>query len=374
MRYFAILLALVIAIASAIAYWMWSNQPQEPAQVVVAQPEPQQVQVPETVILVARRNIPVGTRLSEADIDRQTWPQHLVHAEFIPDGSQVSLIDMVTRTPFQAREPFALSRLANPNDPSFLAAQLPPGMRAVTIPVDAITGVNGFVSPGDRVDILIKHEIGLDSDFVSDADLQSRNEGDGPSPKAVTTQRLPKENRYRVPLLMTENKRSSRPTLTVSEVLISNVKILAVGTQSYQYENSKSAPTNVTVQVTDLQAQKLRHADLGNISLAMRSLEDSEDQSLPRPVADADMTRLTPPSFFPFLYPEGDYDADLLDLTTIEYDQAEEEGDNGALSIGDTPTITIIRGVEKETMGVEKSSRNTVNRNEMVHEEAYHAE
>lgn len=344
MRLFFIFLALVIAVAAGMAFWLLSAEEEAPVEVVV-QPAPvAPVQVQDATILVARQDIPVGKRITEQDIDRQAWPSHLVHEEFIRQGGEAGLIDMVARTPFQAREPFAVSRLANPNDPSFLAAQLPEGKRAVTIPVDAISGINGFISPGDRVDVLINHEIGLGRNFVSGMDIQATGPGQELSdrPKITTTQPLPRESRYQVPLLMTSGKDQARPMLEVTEVLLSNVRILAVGQQSYQYENATNVPTNVTLEVTDLEAQKLRHAENGSLSLALRSLNDAEELSVPRPVADADMTRLTPPSYFPYLYTQGDYGVEFIDLDEIDYGAPQED-------IGGSGQVTIIRGVEKET-------------------------
>ena len=46
-----------------------------------------------------------------------------------------------------------------PGDRGFLAAALGPGMRAVTVPVSAKTGVGGFIFPGDRVDLLVTHGV-----------------------------------------------------------------------------------------------------------------------------------------------------------------------------------------------------------------------
>src|SRR4029453_2276891 len=46
-----------------------------------------------------------------------------------------------------------------PNDRGFLAAALSPGMRAITVPVSATTGVAGFVFPGDRVDMVLTQEV-----------------------------------------------------------------------------------------------------------------------------------------------------------------------------------------------------------------------
>src|SRR5580658_4035513 len=93
----------------------------------------------------------------------QTWPKHLKLDDMVEaNPSEPSgLLKMVARTPFTKGEPIMLSRLANEKDPSFLAASLPKGMRVVTIAVDQVSGVAGFIFPGDRVDVIITHDISL---------------------------------------------------------------------------------------------------------------------------------------------------------------------------------------------------------------------
>lgn len=345
MRLFMIFIALVIAIFAGVGVWFASTPQGEPeSSVVVAQPEATQVEVRETSILVARQDIPVGHRLTEDDIDRMPWPSHLVHEEFKEVGEEMSLIDMVARTPFKAREPFTQSRLANPNDPGFLAAQVSKGKRAVTIPVDSVTGINGFVFPGDRVDIIVSHKVGLENDFKME-NASARGEKGGENNEAVTAMRLPVERKHKVPLLMAPNKYGARPVINITEVLINNVKVLAVGHQSYQYESTERTPTNITVEVDELQAQKLRHAETGTLSLALRSLDDAQDETMPRPVGDSDMSRLTPPAYFPYVYDSEQYPVKQVELEATDYSSAEEIEEN-------RNDVAIIRGVKKEIVGV----------------------
>lgn len=346
MRLFIIFFALVIAVAAGAGFWLL-NQEDETESRVLAQPaQPAPVIVEEQTILTARQDIPVGKKLDENDIDRQTWPAHLVHPDFIVDGSEGTVVNRVARTAFKQGQPLVGSFLANPDDPGFLAAQLAPGMRAVTIPVDAITGVNGFIFPGDRVDVLVKHEIGLEQDYQ---DSDSESVDGGPAQKATTVQRLPRQSSYSVPLLMTSSKRQGRPSLNLTEVLLPNVRILAVGKMPTQYEGAQASPTNVTLEVTEQQAQMLRHAENGSLSLSLRSLEDAEDTTVPRPTADADMSNIIPPAYFPYLYKKGDYSTETLELEEVDYGEADQD-----VVEKQKNHIAIIRGVKKEIVGVDR--------------------
>ena len=58
-----------------------------------------------------------------------------------------------------AGEPVTRGALVRPGDRGFLAAALGPGMRAVTVPVSAKTGVGGFVFPGDKVDLVLTQSV-----------------------------------------------------------------------------------------------------------------------------------------------------------------------------------------------------------------------
>lgn len=347
MRLFIIFIALVIALAAGVGFWLVSQD--DPVETdIVQQPQgPQAVAVEEQTILIARQDIPVGKTLDENDIDRQVWPAHLVHPDFAVDGEDALIVNRVTRTAFKQGQPLMKSFLANPNDPGFLAAQLGEGMRAITIPVDVITGIGGFVFPGDRVDIIISHDVGLEKDF---RDQEIEGEGGLPPTPATTVQPLPLESAYNVPLLMSTSKREARPMIALTEVLMPNVRVLAVGMTAAEYEGAVSVPTNVTLEVTEQQAQMLRHAESGSLSLSLRSLKDAEDNTVPRPIADADMSHIVPPAYFPYLYKTSDYDTEQLPLEATEY---EAYSSSAASSNTETKNIAIIRGVVKETVGVE---------------------
>jgi pilus assembly protein CpaB len=105
--------------------------------------------------------LPVGTIITADAIGFQLWPQEMVQDAYFIDGEadMDKLIGTVVRHPITAGEPVTQGSLVAPGDRGFLAAALGPGMRAVTVPVSAKTGVGGFVFPGDRVDLMLTQTV-----------------------------------------------------------------------------------------------------------------------------------------------------------------------------------------------------------------------
>lgn len=105
-----------------------------------------------TQVLVASRNIDIGTLLKDADVKMVEWhgPE--------PKGSLGSAAAAVGRgvvANIYEGEPILENRLAGKGAGAGLAATIPQGMRAVSIRVNDVGGVSGFVRPGARVDVLI---------------------------------------------------------------------------------------------------------------------------------------------------------------------------------------------------------------------------
>jgi pilus assembly protein CpaB len=131
----------VASVASLMLYRLLLNRPQSAraAQTMVQ-------------IVLATRDIEVGTVLKEEDVKLAEWPGA------VPAGAANKAQDVVGRgvtTPIFAKEPIIESRLAPKGAGGGLAAMIPPGMRAVAIRVNDVAGVAGFVTPGMRVDVLI---------------------------------------------------------------------------------------------------------------------------------------------------------------------------------------------------------------------------
>ena len=111
-------------------------------------------------VMVATRALPVGTIITADSIRYQPWPAELIEEAYFMkkegEGDQSeTLVGTVVRTPITAGQPITQGSIVAPGDRGFLAAALGPGMRAVSVPVSALTGVSGFVFPGDRVDLVL---------------------------------------------------------------------------------------------------------------------------------------------------------------------------------------------------------------------------
>lgn len=299
-------IGIVFALAGYAAL-KFTGKKEAPAQQVsvVVDPKPVVREVATKDILVASREIPIGTKLEADMYDRQPWPQNLVLDQFIVSGDKdPGVVGMVTRSSFQAREPLIRSKLANPNDPGFFAAALPDGKRAVTVATDMVNGVSGFVYPGDRVDVLFTH----DNPAVEAKNLAARKRaqksGDAP--------------------ILDQPER-------VTEVLLHNIKVLAINQQSTGGTAEKlPVPTAASLEVTAEEAQKLRLAEKkGNLSLALRSLKDKDNADIATPTEEKDLSRVDTANFV--LPPE----------------ELEEK-----------PSITVVRGVR-----VEKSEQKPANDN-----------
>lgn len=253
-----IVIMLVAAVAGVAALQMFQKKAPPPEAKVAAQAQAASVPVQTVDILVARNYIPLGTIIDETMVDVQPWPSNLVLQGFIVAGSDKDkVIGKIARSDFQAREPFLNSKVAGVDDGSFMAGLLPKGMRAITIPIDQISGVAGYIFPGDRVDLILLHNL---------------------------PQELNPDVRARI-------GSSGRPS--VAEVVLPNIRVLAVNLRGTVLVpqppapgaatpvGSVPSPTNLTVEVTEEQAQKIRLAErAGTISLSLRSAKDRETEAI----------------------------------------------------------------------------------------------
>jgi pilus assembly protein CpaB len=105
-----------------------------------------------SIVLMAR-GLPVGAVLSERDLKVVSWP-----AEAVPSGYIRSIKDAVGRgiiTPVAENEPLLTSKVSTKDAGGGLPIIIRDGMRAVSVRVDEVIGVAGFVLPGTRVDVLL---------------------------------------------------------------------------------------------------------------------------------------------------------------------------------------------------------------------------
>jgi pilus assembly protein CpaB len=108
----------------------------------------------ETVpVVVATRAIPMGTRLVADDLKVVAWPA----ASQVPGAfSNVpAVVDRGVVAPIGVNEPVTATRVAGPEAGAGLPPIIPPGMRAISVRVNEVIGVAGFVLPGTRVDVVV---------------------------------------------------------------------------------------------------------------------------------------------------------------------------------------------------------------------------
>jgi pilus assembly protein CpaB len=109
-----------------------------------------------TSVAVASRDMNAGTLLSPEDVTMVDWPSRV-----IPVGYSTSAADVVGRgllTPVRANEPLLSEKLASPEAGGGMPIIIPQGKRAMSVRVDEVVGVAGFVLPGTRVDVLVTME------------------------------------------------------------------------------------------------------------------------------------------------------------------------------------------------------------------------
>ena len=201
-------------------------------------------------VLVSQRALPVGTIITADAVSFQAWPKEMVQDAYYIDGEAdvTKLLGTVVRFPITAGEPITQGTLVSPGDRGFLAAALGPGMRAVTVPVSARTGVAGFVFPGDHIDLVLTQTV----------------------------------------------KGSESQALKASETILRNLRVLATD-QSTDSEivDGKTVVREfktVTIEVTPKIAEKIAVAQtIGTLSLSLRAIGDNQAE-LERAIASGDVT------------------------------------------------------------------------------------
>jgi pilus assembly protein CpaB len=181
----------------------------------------------------------VGAIITADAVGQVDWPGNLMNNSYYaaPASSPEQLAGMVVRAAITAGQPLTRGALVAPGNHGFLAAALSPGMRAITIPVSERSGVGGFISPGDRVDLMLTQTVHGDG-------------GAGDQP------------------------------LSVTETILRNLRVLATD-QSAGADTSNSGPVvksfhSVTLEVTPRIAEKIEVAQsVGTLSLTLRALADN---------------------------------------------------------------------------------------------------
>jgi len=123
-------------------------------------------------IVVASKSLRFGAELGPSSLREMAWPE-----EAVPAGAFAKIADLmgsgrrVVLTAIESNEPILSSKITGPGQRATLSSMIADGMRAVTIRVNDVEGVAGFVLPGDRVDVSLTR--GADRNNTNDVVLQS---------------------------------------------------------------------------------------------------------------------------------------------------------------------------------------------------------
>ena len=104
-------------------------------------------------VVVARHPLKLGDRVTKDYIKVVKWPADTQIAGTFSKAEEV--LDRGVITPTDANEPLTNSKLAALEAGAGLPPSIPPGMRAVSVKVNEVVGVAGFVVPGTRVDVMV---------------------------------------------------------------------------------------------------------------------------------------------------------------------------------------------------------------------------
>ena len=183
-------------------------------------------------VVVAKSDIQLGEKITPEQLTLLPMPNGSVPEGAFRKASEV--VGRVAITRIGLREPITLSKLAPEGTEGGLSAVIPQGYRAMTVKVDDIVGVSGFIMPGSFVDVV--------AIIVPPGDNQSK----GP----------------------------------ISKIVLQSIKVLASGPKIDTPENQRtpSEVRSVTLQVTPEQAEKLvLAANEGKLQLVMRNYTDQDD-------------------------------------------------------------------------------------------------
>jgi pilus assembly protein CpaB len=204
----ALLLALLLGLATAAyaAIWLQQQSASNTLQVIVAQ-----------------RDLQMGTRLQPDMLQTLAWPKAAGIQDPLTTLDQA--VGRVIHMPVLRGEPLLQSKLAAEGEKGGLSSVLAPGQRAVTVKVNEIMGVAGFALPGNFVDVMV-------------------NMPDG------------------------ENQ-------PVSKIVIERIRVLAVAQDVSTNESKPRVVNAVTLQVSPQQAEQIDLArSVGTLSLVLRSYSD----------------------------------------------------------------------------------------------------
>lgn len=214
---------------------------------------------PMAAVAVAAARLPVGTLIKTDDLAWREVPAAEVHKGQVQRDTPAAakLSGAVVRRAIDDGAAVTDRDVVYPDAPGFLAAALQPGMRAVSVAIDDVTGNAGLTLPGDRVDLILTHRLSEGGDM-----------------------------------------RAAGPPKVASETVLADVRVIAVGQAIRAPDGEAAAPAapaassarTVTLEVSPRDAESVAVVSrLGQLSLALRSLAQAraEDAAAPPPANSA---------------------------------------------------------------------------------------
>jgi len=191
---------------------------------------------PERTIVVAGRPLRYGDQLTASSLRELPWPQNALPAGAFGKIADLTATKRVVLMPIETNEAVLASKITGPGGRATLSAVLDPGMTAVTVRVNDVQGVAGFILPGDHVDLLLT--------------------------------------------------RQGEKNTAVTDVVIEDVQVLAIDQVADEKADKPSVVKAVTLEVKVTDGEKVALAStVGTLSLLLRKAGD---------VAADDSRRITP--------------------------------------------------------------------------------
>jgi pilus assembly protein CpaB len=226
---FAVLFGLLAVFLAQI--WL-NNQADERLKSIDAQ---RKAAPPARTIVVAGKPLRFGDELNSAALREMPWPENALPAGAFGKIADLTSGKRVVLMPIDVNEAVLASKITGPGQRATLSAMLSDGMKAVTIRVNDVEGVAGFVLPGERVDVVLT--------------------------------------------------RTGEKNNSVNDVVLQNVRVLAVDQLADQRADKPAVVKAVTLEVDPTDGQKIAlAATVGTLSLLLRKAGD---------VVSADTRRVT---------------------------------------------------------------------------------
>ncbi len=242
-----VLLAILCAGATVMFARDWAAAQRAIPALVAASPAAEK---PKAHVLVAAEKMPAGFFVRKESLRWQPWPEEGLNDTYVViKGSAdpgdagkekiTGMVGAVSRAAIVPGQPITDALLVHPGDRGFLAAVLSPGARAISVPVNATTGISGFIFPGDLVDLLLT---------VRFNDKQGE-EGSGETRHATKT-------------------------------ILRGVRVLAIDQMVQNTQGEAKVVKNVTLEVQPKDSEKVALAlEMGSLSLSLRSLALAEEDA-----------------------------------------------------------------------------------------------